>query len=387
MHVTVNLVDDITGKFNQHFGEPAFIARSPGRINLIGEHTDYNLGFVLPASINKAIYMAIQKRDDNEVHLVAGDLDEQFNTSLDSLQYTEKQWPNYVLGVVDQLQKAGFTLSGFNAVLAGDVPLGAGLSSSAAVECATAFALNTLYNLGLNRKSMVLFSQKAENEFVGVQCGIMDQFASMFGKKEQVIRLDCRSLEFEYIPFKTDDIQIVLFDTGIKHSLASSEYNLRRQECEEGVHVMQKKYPQVKSLRDATMNMVNLCLHGGDNVIYRRCKYVVEEIQRLQDACNDLIRDDLESFGKKMFTTHDGLSRLYEVSCPEADALVDMVRNNDAVFGARMMGGGFGGCTINIVKKENLAGLIDAVTEKYSKLFERQLKNYIVNIDEGTSIV
>ena len=373
--------------FYEHFGEPAFIARSPGRINLIGEHTDYNLGFVLPAAIDKAIYMAIQKREDNEVHLIAGDLTETFNTTLETILYTEQQWANYILGVVEEIRLSGYNISGFNAVIAGDVPLGAGLSSSAAVECATAFALHTLFDLQLTKLNMVQLSQKAENEFVGVKCGIMDQFASMFGKKEKVIRLDCRSLEYEYVPFQTDDIDIVLFDTGVKHSLASTEYNLRRQECEAGVQVIQKKYTSVQSLRDATIEMVKDCLMNGDNIIYRRCKYVVEEIQRLHEACLDLTRHDLASFGKKMFATHDGLSCLYEVSCPEADGLVNMVKNNNAVFGARMMGGGFGGCTINLVKKNEVESLVNTVSEKYSAMFNKVLKPYIVAIENGTSLV
>ena len=387
MNISGILLSRITEIFRQHFGEPAFIVRSPGRINLIGEHTDYNLGFVLPASIDKAVYIAINKRDDKEINLVAVDLNETFNTSLDKIQYTDKQWPNYILGIVDQLQKNGYGLSGFNAVVGGDVPLGAGLSSSAAVECATAYALNELFALELTKKAMIQLSQKAENEFVGVQCGIMDQFASMLGKKEQVIRLDCRSLEYEYMPFDTSDSQIILFDTGVKHSLASSEYNLRRQQCEAGVTIIQKKYPQVQSLRDADMLMVNICLQEEQDLVYRRCKYVVEEIQRVQNACVDLIQQDLTSFGKKMFATHKGLSQLYEVSCPEADALVNMVTNHPAVLGARMMGGGFGGCTINIVKKGKTEELINIITQKYSEQFGRVLKTYIVNIDNGTSLV
>ena len=381
------IIEKIRKIFNQNFGEPAFIARSPGRINLIGEHIDYNFGFVLPAAIDKAIYMAIHKREDNEVHLIAGDLTEKFTSNITEIKFTTKNWPNYILGVVDQLQKAGYPLSGFNAVIAGDVPLGAGLSSSAAVECVTAFALNTLFTLGLDRRTMVQFSQKAENEFVGVQCGIMDQFASMFGKKEQVIRLDCRSLEYEYMPFKTENTGIVLLDTGVKHSLASSEYNIRRQECERGVAEIQKKYPHFKSLRNATLQIVNECLATGDTAVYRRCKYVVEEIQRVQDACADLLRNDLFSFGKKMFATHDGLSHLYEVSCPEADALVNMVKNKEAVYGARMMGGGFGGCTINIIKKAEVAEVVEQVAAAYQQQFQRELKTYVVAIDNGTSLV
>src|SRR6478609_6323970 len=305
----IMIVATVRKIFQQHFGEPDFIVRSPGRINLIGEHTDYNMGFVLPAAIDKAIYVAIKKRNDTKIHLVAGDLDDAFHSSLETMQYSEKQWPNYLMGVADQLIKAGYSIKGFEAVVMGDVPLGAGLSSSAAVECAMVFALNTLFDLGIDKKSMVQISQKAENEFVGLKCGIMDQFASMFGKKEQVIRLDCRSLDYAYMPFDTNEINILLFDTGVKHSLASTEYNLRREECEAGVAIIQKKYPEVKNLRDANIEMVNDCLLGGDDIVYRRCRYMVEEIQRLQDACEDLVQHNMVAFGKKMFDTHDGLSK------------------------------------------------------------------------------
>lgn len=385
--MSVSIPTEIKKIFQQHFGEPDLIVRSPGRINLIGEHTDYNLGFVLPAAIDKAIYIAISKRADDDVHLYAGDLHQSFQSHLGSLQPTDQQWPNFMLGVADQLIQGGHTLSGFNAVVMGDVPLGAGLSSSAAVECATTFALNTLFELGLDKKTMVLLSQKAENEFVGLQCGVMDMFASMFGKKEHVIQLDCRSLEYAYMPFDTSDIGIVLIDTGVKHSLASSEYNLRRQECEAGVAVIQQKYPEVKSLRDANMHMVNECLSSGDPLVFTRCLFIVQEIQRLQDACEDLKNNDLVSFGKKMFATHEGLSQLYQVSCPEADALVDMVRNEPAVLGSRMMGGGFGGCTINMIKKDSIEKLIKKVSSLYAERFGHEPKIYIVNIDNGTSVV
>ncbi len=372
---------------NERFGAPDLLARSPGRINLIGEHTDYNMGFVLPAAIDKAIYMAIRKRDDNSIHLFAADLEDTFSAEVNSLQYSEKHWPNYIIGVVDQFQKAGLVIGGFDAVIAGDVPLGAGLSSSAAVECVAAFALDRLFALGLDRREMVLYAQRAENEFVGLQCGIMDQFASMLGKKEKLIRLDCRSLAFDYIPFDTSEIDILLLDTGVKHSLASTEYNLRRQECEEAVRIIKKSYPDVDSLRDATPGMVNECLSQCDSTVYRRSRYVVEEIQRVVDGCADLTAGDLLAFGEKMFATHTGLSELYEVSCPEADALVNMARDDDAVFGARMMGGGFGGCTINIVRKGYSGQLISRIEKQYLQQFSRELKTYFVAIDDGTSLV
>jgi galactokinase len=202
-----------------------------------------------------------------------------------------------------------------------------------------------------------------------------------------LIKLDCRSLDYEYIPFQTDEIEILLLDTGVKHSLASTEYNLRRQECEEGVSIIRQRYPEVNSLRDANMLMVDQCLLAGNDKVYRRCRYVVEEIQRLQDACNDLVANDLRSFGARMFETHEGLSMLYEVSCPEADALVNMVKTNGFVYGARMMGGGFGGCTINIVTKGETDGIVAALSPLYRAQFNRELKSYKVRIDNGSSLV
>lgn len=387
MAVSTQLVAKLNAVFREKFGEPDHLVRSPGRINLIGEHTDYNMGFVLPASIDKAIYIAIQKREDEHIHLVAADLEEEYSCSLAGLQPSSQRWPDYILGVVDQLQKKGINLRGFNIVMAGDVPLGAGLSSSAAVECATVFALDALFGLELDRKTMVQFAQKAENEFAGVQCGIMDQFASMFGQEGKLIRLDCRSLEYAYMPFPSNEVDIVLLDTGVKHALASSEYNLRRQECEEGLGIINQAHPSVQSLRDASIQMVDECLSQGDPIVYNRCKYVVEEINRLLAGCGDLEKNNLAAFGRKMFETHTGLSRLYEVSCPEADALVNMASSYKQILGARMMGGGFGGCTINLVQKGHAEKIISEIAPRYQELFKKDMLSYTVAIDKGTSLL
>jgi len=252
-----SLVSQVTEKFNDLFAEDPLVIRSPGRVNLIGEHTDYNHGFVLPAAIDKAIYMAITRRDDNELHIVSSDLDHSYRGKVNQLEPSSLQWPDYILGVIQQLRKDGHAVGGFNCVFGGEIPLGAGLSSSAALECATAYSLNEIYGLGLDTLTMVKLSQKAENEFVGVQCGIMDQFASMFGKKDHVIRLDCRSLEYEYVPFNMDGIGIVLFDSNVKHSLASSEYNTRRRQCEAGVRMIGSHRPEVHRLRDVNMEMLD----------------------------------------------------------------------------------------------------------------------------------
>ena len=380
-------IETVRTVFVSNFGHPTLFVQSPGRINLIGEHTDYNQGFVLPAAIDKAIYLAIGKREDKEVHLIAADLADSFSVALNNLSFSEKTWSNYLIGVVDQLQKNGYQLGGFNAVLAGDVPLGAGLSSSAAVECATVFALNELFELGLSKIEMVRLAQKAENEFVGVKCGIMDQFASMFGKTDAVIQLDCQSLGYNYMPFNQEGIKIVLLDTRVKHSLASTEYNLRREECEAGVKIIQEKYPAVASLRNATMQMIQECLINTDQKIIDRCSFVVAEIKRLQDACKDLEAGDLKAFGKKMYETHDGLSKLYEVSCVELDFLADFAKTDASVLGARMMGGGFGGCTINLVEENAVEAFVLAAGNAFQKVFGTEMKPYIVSIGNGTSLL
>jgi galactokinase len=380
-------IETVRAVFVSNFGHPTLLVQSPGRINLIGEHTDYNQGFVLPAAIDKAIYLAISKREDKEVHLIAADLADSFSVALNNLSFSQQTWSNYIIGVVDQLQKNGYKIGGFNAVVAGDVPLGAGLSSSAAVECATIFALNELFELGLSKMEMVRLAQKAENEFVGVKCGIMDQFASMFGKTDAVIQLDCQSLGYNYMPFNQEGIKIVLLDTRVKHSLASTEYNLRREECEAGVKIIQEKYPAVASLRDATMQMVQECLTNADQKIIDRCSFVVAEIKRLQDACKDLEAGNMKAFGKKMYETHEGLSKLYEVSCAELDFLADFAKTEASVLGARMMGGGFGGCTINLVEENAVESFVLAAGNAFQKAFGTEMKPYIVSIGNGTSLL
>lgn len=373
--------------FLKTFNEEPLVVRSPGRVNLIGEHTDYNMGYVLPAAINKAAYVAIAKREDDTIFIVAADLDENYSTTVSNCNYSDRGWPNYIIGIIDQLHKVGVKIGGFNAVVSGDVPLGAGMSSSAALECATIFALNEVFHLGLERMQMVKMAQKAENEFVGVNCGIMDQFASMFGKKGHVVRLDCRSLEYEYVPFELKGTKIVLFDSMVKHSLSSSEYNVRTSQCGEGVSIIQQKYPQVKTLRDATIEMVEECLSKESNDIYHRCKYVVEENNRLLAACEDLNAGKIEDFGQKMYETHQGLSELYEVSCPELDFIASCCRKESGILGARMMGGGFGGCVISLVKEDELEGIVKRIKEAYWNKMNIGMNVYITQIEEGTNIL
>ncbi len=378
-------IDRLHRLFWQLHHKDPLIVRAPGRINLIGEHTDYNSGYVLPAAIDKAVYVAISKRNDNKIYLHAEEYNENYIADIENLRQNKFHWSSYVLGIIDQLLKKKFSITGFNIVVDGDVPVGAGMAASAAIECATVFALNALFELNISMLDMVKIAQKAEQEFVGLQCGIMDMFTSMYGKKDHVICLDCRSFEYEYFPFKQDGIKIVLLDTSIKHSLASSEYNTRKKQCEEGVSLIQQHIPQVQSLRDATIEMLDKYV-AQNKLIYNRCRYVIEEINRLLAACIDLQKNDIAAFGKKMFATHKGLSKMYEVSCNELDIMVDLIKHNKSVIGARMMGGGFGGCTINIVKEDAVEELIYDTREKYREKTGMNLNAYIASIEDGASL-
>jgi galactokinase len=389
-------MQDIRVSFQQCFNRDAtLVVQSPGRINLIGEHTDYNHGFVLPAAIDKCVEVAVAKRTDGTIHMHALDLNELVILKAIALQPHPTTWVNYIIGVVVQAQKylasASHELNnGFDICLQGNIPIGAGLSSSAAVECAVLFALNEMYALRLTKMQMALMTQQSEHEFAGVKCGIMDMYASLHGKKDQVMLLDCANLESSYYPLVLQGYQIVLFDTQIKHELASTEYNTRRLECEKGIQLIQQKYPAVKTFRDVSATQVAECLQNNASLegtkVYERCKYVVDEIQRVQLAVKDLLAGDIAAFGQKMFATHQGLSELYDVSCPELDILVNAVTGNPHVVGARMMGGGFGGCTINIIKETEVDHIINTVSTLYNQKTKRQLKVYPVQIEQGTHI-
>ena len=387
---------DIRSQFLNHFNyAPLLAVQSPGRINLIGEHTDYNHGFVLPAAIDKYIQVAIGKRTDGAIHMVALDLGQTIILPIHHLAPHATSWVNYLIGVVHQVLEKINTkddlIKGFDICIQGNIPSGAGLSSSAAVECAVLFALNELYQLQLTKMEMALMAQKAEHQFAGVKCGLMDMFASLHGQKNKVILLDCASLNYTYYPLVLKDYSIVLFDTQIKHALASSEYNTRRLECEQGLKMIQEKYPSIKTFRDISIEKVEECLafnHNSTNAkIYQRCKYVVEEIERVQLAVKDLAAGDMLAFGKKMFATHEGLSKLYEVSCPELDFLVEAVKQNQNVIGARMMGGGFGGCTINIIKNSELEAISQEIAANYLSAYQQPLAIYSTSIEAGTHLI
>ncbi len=370
------------------YGEKPLVIRAPGRINLIGEHTDYNDGFVMPAAIDKEITFAIAPSDDGKSSIYAMAYDESYPVDITNPQkIDDPKWANYLLGVMRQFVDKGFSLRPFRCVFGGNIPVGAGLSSSAALETGFAFALNELNGFNVDRESMIKMAQWSEHNFVGVKCGIMDQFASMMGEDGKVIVLDCRSLEYEYSPFDFADYSIVLCNTGVKHSLVDSEYNTRRLECEEGVRLLKPFYPGIKSLRDVAIGMLDEHRALFSGKVYQRCAYVVQEIKRVQDASRDLQKGDLIAFGKKMFETHHGLSAMYEVSCKELDFLVEHAKTAPGVLGARMMGGGFGGCTINIVHQKNIDSFIASATTAYRKAFNLELIAYIVHVKSGTGFM
>lgn len=379
------LASAIAAAFQQRFGYSPLLVRAPGRVNLIGEHTDYNSGFVLPAAIDKEIVFAIGFNNSTLARLVSFDKDELVEASLTQIQPSDTLWANYLLGVAAQFAAAGVSVPGFDCVFGGTIPMGAGLSSSAAVECGLAFGLNELLSTGFDRMTLARMAQAAEHTYAGVQCGLMDQFASLFGQAGQVVRLDCRSTEYTYFPFDATRYHLVLCNSGVKHSLASSEYNTRRQECEQGVALLQQYYPEVQSLRDATPAQVEAHRAELGDVVYRRCLYVVQENARVVAACEALVAGDMATFGQLMYGSHAGLRDDYEVSCEELDVLVQIAQNQPGVLGARMMGGGFGGCTINLVEAEHVAAFVAAISAAFLRHYGRELETYQTKIVGGVS--
>ncbi|MDP5140622.1 MAG: galactokinase [Spirosomaceae bacterium] len=372
-------------KFKQ---SPEILVNAPGRINLIGEHTDYNDGFVLPAAIDKSIVFAVGKRTDNLLKFHSVDLGESFEISLEDLKKSDKSWANYLIGVTKELIDNNHEIpTGFELTFGGDIPLGAGLSSSAAVACGLGFALNELFDLKLDRKDLALIAQKAEHNFAGVNCGIMDMYASLFGVENEVILLDCRDIRHRYFAFDFPDYAIVLCNTGVKHNLADSEYNTRRKECEAGVYLLQQINPEIKSLRDVSVSFFAKHRAKLPLLEMKRCRFVVTEIERVMWGCEALSQGDLRMFGSYMYQTHWGLSGDYEVSCKELDFLVKNTEQSEAVLGSRMMGGGFGGCTINIVRKDVVNDFIKKQTADYKEQFDLKLDCYVVKPSDGVKLV
>lgn len=385
--MNTQLIKATTTFFENTFGNtPQKIVFSPGRINIIGEHIDYNDGYVLPAAIDKGICFAFEKSNSETSTIVAIDLDESFEINVENpLTLDEVIWTNYFRGVLQQLQNKNLAIGNFNCVFSSTIPVGAGLSSSAALECGFLFGLNELFHLHIKPVDIALMGQSAEH-WVGINCGIMDQFSSVMGKANQVIKIDCRTLEYEYHTADFSGYSLVLFDSNVKHSLFSSAYNQRRQECEEGLAILKVHFPEVTSFRDCTETQILTIKDKMTEAIFKRSHYVIKEIKRVTLACDALDRGDILTLGQLLFETHEGLSKEYEVSCAELDMIVDTLKNEPAVVGSRVMGGGFGGCTINLIKKGEEEAITTKLTQLYQATFGIELKTYEVTISSGTSI-
>lgn len=375
----------VRNKFKEIFGTEGSVYASPGRVNLIGEHTDYNGSFVFPGAIDKGMVAEIKKNGTDKVRAYSIDLNENAEFGLNEEDAPQAQWARYIFGVCREIQKRGGKIEGFDTVFAGDVPLGAGMSSSAALESTYAFALNDMFALNIDKFELAKIGQSTEHNYVGVKCGIMDQFASVFGKAGHLMRLDCKSMKYEYFPFDPTQhgYKLVLLDTVVKHELASSAYNKRRESCERAAAAIRDNgNPQVEFLRDASMEQLNAVKSKISEEDYKRAEYVIGETQRVLDVCEALEKGDYETVGDRMFKTHDGMSRLYEVSCEELDFL-NQIAKEQGVTGSRVMGGGFGGCTINLVKAEKYDAFITAAKKAFKEKYGHEPKVYDVVISDG----
>lgn len=361
---------------------------SPGRINLIGEHIDYNDGFVLPAAIDKCLYLTLKSNgDERRCTIQSKGFDSILVIDLNELGQGTEGWHNYVIGVISEIQKLTPGLKGFDCTMESKVPVGSGVSSSAALECGLAYGLNELFNLGLDKWQLIKIGQNAEHNYVGTKCGIMDQFASVMGKKDYTMLLDCRSLEFEYIQTTIEPYRLLLLNTNVAHNLSTGEYNVRREECEEGLEFLAKQHNVEKSFRNITLEMVQSSKEKLRNVVYKRCSYVVQEIERVLKAVDFLRKNELKEFGALMYQTHEGLSKKYEVSCPELDFLVKLSLDNPHILGARMMGGGFGGCTINLIHKDAIEDFIQEASKAYKNKFSIDLTHFQTVPSNGTHLI
>ena len=373
----------VSQKFTELYGEEYTLFTSPGRINLIGEHTDYNGGFVFPGAVDKGIVAAIRLNGTDKVRAFALDLNESTEFGLNEEDKPAESWACYIFGVCREIQKRGGVIGGFDTVFAGDVPLGAGMSSSAALESTFAFALNHLYNLGIEKFELARIGQSTEHNYCGVKCGIMDQFASVHGKAGHLMRLDCRSMEFSYFPFDPakHGYRLLLVNSCVKHELVGSPYNDRRASCERVAAVLGQEF-----LRGATMEQLEAIKDQISEEDYLRARYVIGEEQRVLDVCEALERDDYETVGERMYQTHWGMSKDYEVSCEELDFLATVAKEC-GVTGSRIMGGGFGGCTINLVKDELCDQFVKTVIERFAEKYGHEPKIYLVIISDGSRIL
>jgi galactokinase len=377
----------LTNAFEQLYGEHPRIYRAPGRVNLIGEHTDYNEGFVMPMAINFSTYVGMSTRDDRVLRIHSDIFKEE--TSMDLSRAPKrgrKHWSDYPFGVAIKLREAGHSVSGANVLVHGEVPLGSGLSSSAAIEVSTGLGLLDISHQKIDRLQLAKTCQKAENEFVGARTGLMDQFIACFGKAGHAVMLDCRSLESEALPIP-DKVGVVVCNTMVKHDLASSEYNARREQCEAGVRILSRHLPKVNSLRDVTVTDVERLKDELGEVVYKRCLHVTSENDRVRAAAKALGQQELETFGKLMYESHQSLRDDFEVSCRELDVMVDLASHIDGVFGARMTGGGFGGCTVNLIASEAVEEFTRTIKSRYTDATGSDPDIYICSAADGAERV
>jgi galactokinase len=383
----VTAVREMSGPSLSSFGGQSRVFRAPGRVNLIGEHTDYNDGFVMPAAIDFSTWVAISPRNDRRIVVRSENFSETSELDLDDRPARGRvHWSDYPFGVAVKLEQAGKRLRGANMLVRGDVPIGAGLSSSAAIEVATGYALLDNSDVAIDRLELAKLCQRAENEFVGMRCGLMDQFISCFGQKGHALMLDCRSLEYKLLPLP-ENVKLVVCNTMVKHELASSEYNARRAECEEGVRLLAQELPEVRSLRDVTMSTLERFRHKLSEVIYKRCHHVVSENSRVVEAAAELEQGNLYAFGELMRGSHRSLRDDYEVSCEELDLMTDLANQANGVYGARMTGGGFGGCTVNLVQARKVDSFNETVVKGYADVTGREPEVYVCSPAPGAERV
>ena len=377
------LLKEVKLSFTKYFATDPLMVFSPGRINLIGEHTDYNEGFVFPAAINMGIALAIQKSDTESSQVYALDKKEIYEFSLNNIQpLKDGSWRNYVLGVISEIQKLGIVLENFNISFAGDIPGGAGMSSSAALENSVVFGLNELFNLKISKEQMILISQKAEHNYAGVKCGIMDQYASMFGENKSALLLDCRTIKSKSFKIDFKNYRLLLINTNVKHDLSESAYNDRREACERV-----SKLLKIKALRDACKQDLETIKEQISKEDYSKAMYVIEENKRVEEFTKAINIDSLKTLGALLYQSHEGLSTKFKVSCKELDFLVEQTKSNKNILGARMMGGGFGGCTINLIKKTEVANFKKEIGTNFKNEFNRDCSIYQVKLSKGTRVV
>ena len=377
------LLKEVKLSFTKYFATDPLMVFSPGRINLIGEHTDYNEGFVFPAAINMGIALAIQKSDTESSKVHALDKKEIYEFSLNNIQpVKDGSWRNYVLGVISEIQKLGIVLENFNISFAGDIPGGAGMSSSAALENSVVFGLNELFNLKISKEQMILISQKAEHNYAGVKCGIMDQYASMFGENKSALLLDCRTIKSKSFKIDFKNYRLLLINTNVKHDLSESAYNDRREACERV-----SKLLKIKALRDVCKQDLETIKEQISKEDYSKAMYVIEENKRVEEFTKAINIDSLKTLGALLYQSHEGLSTKFKVSCKELDFLVEQTKSNKNILGARMMGGGFGGCTINLIKKTEVANFKKEIGTNFKNEFNRDCSIYQVKLSKGTRVV